>query len=200
VPDSRFLEIINSRRSIRQFKQTDLERNKIKTCINCARLAPSAANVQPLEYFYIDEPGKVAQIFPLLKWAGYIAPQGNPQKGRQPRAYLILMVNQKVKQTEHRYDAGAAVENFILAAWSYGIGSCWLLSVDRQRLRKLLDIPDKYTIDSVVALGYPDEKPVTEPYQGSIEYWQDETGQLHVPKRQLDDILHINTLNTDKSP
>ncbi len=195
MADSNLLTILTSRRSIRQFKQTALDLAKIKTCVNCARLAPSAANIQPLEYLYIDEQTRVDQIFPLLKWAGYIAPHGNPQKGREPRAYLLVLVNQSLKKQNYTYDAGAAIENFILAAWGFGIGSCWLLSVNRPRLSALLSVPEIYAIDSVVALGYPDEKPVTEPYEGSIEYWQDESSQLHVPKRELSDILHLNTFN-----
>jgi len=56
----------------------------------------------------------------------------------------------------------------------------------------LLLVPDDYEIDSVIALGYPDEEPVMEPLKDSIEYYKDETGRLHVPKRNLDDILHRN--------
>ena len=80
----------------------------------------------------------------------------------------------------------------ILAALEKGIGSCWLLSVDREKLREILNIPENYKIDSVLALGYPDENPVIEDMKDSIKYWKDQAGQLHVPKRKLEDVIHFN--------
>jgi len=41
-------------------------------------------------------------------------------------------------------------------------------------------------------LGYPAENPVIEEMKDSVEYWRDENGNMHVPKRKLEDILHIN--------
>jgi len=86
----------------------------------------------------------------------------------------------------------------MLQAWSEGIGSCWLLSVQRDPLRQLLGIPPGWDIDSVIALGYPSEKPRIEPAVGSIRYWKDQQGTLHVPKRELRSILHINRWNPEK--
>ena len=56
----------------------------------------------------------------------------------------------------------------------------------------MFDIPKKYRIDSVIALGFPDESPVLEEVTDSIKYWKDEQGVLHVPKRKLSDIVHYN--------
>jgi hypothetical protein len=44
----------------------------------------------------------------------------------------------------------------------------------------------------VIALGYPDEEPLVEEFQGDIKYWLDENNVLHVPKRSIDSILHRN--------
>ncbi|RKY54433.1 MAG: nitroreductase, partial [Candidatus Neomarinimicrobiota bacterium] len=85
--------LIDSRRTIRQFKQNPIPLEDLLRCIKSAGLAPSAANLQPLEYLLINDSEKVETIFPLLKWAGYIAPNGDPEKGRRPTAYLIVLVN-----------------------------------------------------------------------------------------------------------
>ncbi len=61
-----------------------------------------------------------------------------------------------------------------------------------KKLGEMLNIPPSRYIDSVLALGYPDESPVVEEMRDSIKYWKDENGVLHVPKRRLKDILHIN--------
>jgi hypothetical protein len=55
---------------------------------------------------------------------------------------------------------------------------------------EILNVPSGYEIALVVALGYPNESPIAEDFEGSIKYWQDESNVLHVPKRKLEDILH----------
>jgi nitroreductase len=97
-----------------------------------------------------------------------------------------------VRDKGYEWDVGAAVENMILTAWEEGIGSCWLLSVERDKVREMLKIPMSHKIDSVLALGYPDEKPVVEDIEGSLKYWKDTEECLHVPKRRLEDIIHLN--------
>jgi len=189
------LKLIETRRSIRQFKQKSIDREIVEKCVSAARLAPSARNLQPLEFAYIDDKKLVKKIFPMLKWAGYINPEGNPEKGREPVSYLAVLVNKEIYDKNFPYDAGAAIENFILSLWAYEIGTCWLLSVDRTKLRKLIDISDKYKIDSVIAIGYPDEKPVTvDAEQNDIKYWKDEKNRLHVPKRKMKRVFHLNTI------
>jgi nitroreductase len=80
----------------------------------------------------------------------------------------------------------------LISALGMGIGSCWLCNIDREKIRSILSIPDNLTIDSVTALGYPKESPVIEPLIDSAKYWKDENGILHVPKRSLESLLHIN--------
>ncbi len=185
-------DLIISRRSIRQFKPVPIARDILKEVVNAGRLAPSAANRQPLEFIVVDEESKMAKIFPCLKWAGYIAPEGNPKPGQEPRAYVVVLVNTKIREKGFEWDSGAAIENMILTAWEKGIGSCWIISVDKNRVSASLNIPAHYRIDSVIALGYPAETPVTEDLMESVEYWKDEQGGLHVPKRKLGDVIHFN--------
>jgi nitroreductase len=109
-------------------------------------------------------------------------------------AYIFPLVNLSVREKGYENDVGAAVENMILAAWEAGVGSCWLISVERPKLAVILRIPEGYRIDSVLALGYPAESPVVEDLKDSVKYWKDEHGVLHVPKRRLGDVLHFNGL------
>ena len=185
-------ELIVSRRSIRQFKPEPVSKEILEKLVNAARLAPSASNLQPLEFIVADEDELRKKLFPCLKWAGYIAPQGNPKQGHEPVAYIVVLVNLEVRGKGYEWDMGAAVENMILTAWEEGIGSCWLLSVERKNIKEILKVPENYKIDSVIALGYPDEKPVVEVMDGSLKYWKDKQECLHVPKRKLEDIVHFN--------
>ncbi|OVE79587.1 hypothetical protein BVY01_02135, partial [bacterium I07] len=80
----------------------------------------------------------------------------------------------------------------LLAALDNTIGSCWLGSVDRKKIKKLLRIPHHMKVDSVIALGYPKETPTLEDATDSIKYWKDDNGILHVPKRSFKSVCHKN--------
>ncbi len=186
-------EKIISRRTLRQFKPQPIPKEALEILVNAGRLAPSGANLQPLEFIVVDDAAVTRQVFPCLKWAAYIAPEGNPKPGQEPVAYVVILVNTGIRPNGYEWDVGAAMENMILTAWEKGIGSCWLLSIDRESLRKIFSVPENYRIDSVLALGYPAEESVIEGYAGSVKYWKDEKGRFHVPKRALEDIIHHNT-------
>ncbi len=185
-------ETIVARRTIRRFKPDPVPRQLLARLTESARLAPSAANLQPLEFVAVDDEAVRAAIFPCLKWAAYIAPAGDPGPGEEPKAYVVTLVNTKVREKMFEYDVGAAMENMILAALAEGVGSCWLLSVDRDRLRTVLGVPEAYRIDSVLALGYPAEDPAAEAMGESCRYWKDAGGRLHVPKRPAAAVTHFN--------
>lgn len=186
-------EVAISRRSIRRFKDIPVSRQTLTRCINAARLAPSAANLQPLEYVIVDDDHLLPEVFSTLKWAAYISPDGNPPEGRRPRAYVVILKNSSVGVPSSVYDVGAALQVMILVALEEGIGSCPIASVDRDDLRRILNIPGDYEIPLVLALGYPDERPIEQSFNGSLKYWKDENGVLHVPKKKLKLVLHWNT-------
>ena len=190
--DKNVYDLAAERRTIRKFKPDPVPRELLERMVNAARLAPSAANVQPLEFLVVDGAGPKAEVFPLLKWAAYIAPAGDPRPGEEPAAYVVTLVNSKLREKMFEYDVGAAMENMILVALAEGVGACWMLSIDRDRLRAALGIPADYRIDSVLALGYPAEEPAAEVMGESCRYWKDEAGRLHVPKRPLDAVVHYD--------
>jgi nitroreductase len=188
----RVIDAIRARRTIRFYQERTIPPEVLRELVDAARLAPSAANLQPLEYVVVSEPGLRARVFPTLAWAGYVRPRRDPPEGKRPVAYIIVLVNREIREASGRHDAGAAIENLLLAAWEKGLGGCWLGAVDRERLRSILELPEHLELDSVVALGYPAEQPVAEEMRDSVRYYLDESDVLHVPKRRLADILHEN--------
>jgi len=187
-------DLIQERRTIRRFRQDRIDYETLVKIVDAGRLAPSASNLQPLEYIIADEPEQVRNIFENTKWAGYLPKNlGRPPAGQEPVAFIVVLINRKIKASGGEHDVGAAVENMILTALEHKIGSCWIGSVDRDVVARLLNIPKHYEIDSVLALGYPAEEPVMEDMKDSIKYYRDEDGRLHVPKRPLQTILHHNT-------
>ncbi|MBN2409041.1 MAG: nitroreductase family protein [Candidatus Aminicenantes bacterium] len=186
------LDIILSRRTIRRFEQRPVDRSILQDVIEAGRLAPSAANLQPLEFVLVDSRAVARRIFPCLRWAAAIAPRGDPRPGQKPAAYVVTLVNLSVREKGFEYDVGAAMENMILAARGAGLGTCWLLSIEREKIAEILGVPSSRWIDCVLALGYPAESPVAEEMTDSFKYWQDEKGVLHVPKRPVRSVCHFN--------
>lgn len=188
----RLYDLIVTRRTIRRFRRDPVPGETLERIVNAGRLAPSAANLQPLEFVAVDDAAIRDAVFPCLRWAAYISPAGNPAAGEEPAAYIVLLVNAKIREKGYEYDAGAAIENMILAARDEGLGSCWLISVDKEKIREILSVPADYRVDAVLALGFPAEEPAVEDFDGSPKYWKDEAGRLHVPKRRLEAVLHRN--------
>jgi len=185
-------EIIMKRRSIRRFQQKLVPFEVLEKLVNAARVAPSASNLQPLEYVVVDDKELLPEVFTTLEWADYIAPEGDPHEGEKPTAYIVVLVNKKISDSGHERDVGAAVENILLAALEDGIGSCWMGPINKKRLREISNLPHFLAIDSVIALGYSAESPVMEKMTDSVKYWKNGSGTLHVPKRELKNILHRN--------
>lgn len=187
-------ELINSRRTIRKFKQTPLTKEQLIKYVNVARVAPSAANLQPLKYVVVESREMVEEMFKLVKWAGYLAPDYNPKEGERPTAYIVVCADTEIRKSGYDLDVGAAVENMILAAYADGVGSCWMGSIDRIKIAELLKIPENMEISCLLALGYSAEQPKEVENAGdNIKYYLDDEDTLCVPKRGLSEVL-IKTL------
>jgi len=186
------LDLALQRRTIRRFQKRHIPYDLLQSCVDAARLAPSGANLQPCEYVIVDDEALLPEVFSTLKWAGYITPKGNPPPGEEPRAYIVILLNRHKRPQGGNHDVGIAAAYISLAAFEKGLGSCLLASIDRDKLREILKLPDHCDIDLAVALGYPNESPVVEDFVDSVKYWKDQQGVLHVPKRQLGEVLHHN--------
>ena len=151
-------ETIISRRTIRKFKQEKIDIKILKKIVNAGRLAPSAANLQPLEYLIVDDEDLKNKVFPDLAWAGYIKPEGDPGKGEEPAAYIIILVDKKINPAPER-DIGASVENMNLVAQEEGVGCCWIGAFNPDATREVLSLPDYVEPIAFTPLGYPDDQP-----------------------------------------
>ncbi len=183
-------QAISTRRTIRRFQQKTIDPAVLERIVNAGRLAPSAANCQPVEFILVTQLALCRQVFATTAWAGRVSPRRTPQPGQEPTAWVIVLLNSQRGPVSATADAAAAIENMLLTAVDAGLGSCWIGSVQRDKLAPLLNIPDHCAIDSVVALGYPDESPLAEDTDDDIAYYLDDKDVLHVPKRKLKDVLH----------
>jgi nitroreductase len=199
-------ELLLKNRSYRRFfQEVAIDRQILRELVDLARLSPSAANLQPLKYILSCEPQKNALIFPHLGWAGYLKDWPGPAEGERPSAYIIILGDTEIEPLRGNgganrltppspwrgCDHGIAAQNILLGAAEKGLGGCMVGTVKREELRKTLDIPSRYEILLVLALGKPREAVVLETVgrDGDIKYWRDKQGVHHVPKRPLDELI-----------
>jgi nitroreductase len=185
------LDLVTATRSCRRFHENiAVSRETVRSLVNLARLSASAANRQPLKYILSHTPARNDQIFPCLGWAAYLPDWPGPVPGERPAAYIIILGDRRIS-TDFGCDLGLAAQNLLLGAREQGLGGCLIGSLQHERLRQVLNLPPRYDILLVLALGAPLETIVLEEVgpDGDIRYWRDAQGVHHVPKRRLDDII-----------
>jgi nitroreductase len=184
-------DLIISNRSCRRFHQESaIERKTLEGLVELARFSASAANLQPLKYILSCQPAKNAKIFATLAWAGYLRDWPGPVEGERPSAYIVILGDTEINNT-FGCDHGIALQSILLGAREQGLAGCAIGLIKRDELRKILDIPARYEILLVVALGKPKEQVVAEDVgpDGSIKYWRDGQSVHHVPKRPLNELI-----------
>jgi nitroreductase len=184
-------DLVYKSRSYRRFYQDELiTPETLKELVDLARMSPSARNSQPLKYMLSYDTRKNGMVFSTLGWAGYLKDWGGPVEGERPAAYIIVLGDKEVSLS-FGCDHGIAAQSMLLGATEMGLGGCIIGSVDREKLSQLLEIPARFEILMVIALGKPREEVVVEPVGqfGDIKYWRDANRVHHVPKRTLAEVI-----------
>lgn len=184
-------ELIEKNRSYRRFfEDVKIEDGTLEELIDLARLSSSGANLQSLKYILSNTEEKNKLIFSHLRWAGYLKDWNGPEEGERPTGYVVMVLDKEIA-TNYFWDHGIACQSILLGAVEKGLGGCMFGSVDREGLKKDLNIPDRYEILLVIALGKPKEEVVLEEMKDSkdVKYWRDENQVHHVPKRKLEEII-----------
>jgi nitroreductase len=129
------------------------------------------------------------RIFPATMWAGYLKDWAGPEEGERPSAYIVILGDKNIS-TSFGVDHGIAAQSILLGASEIGLGGCMIGSIRIDHLKTELDIPDKFEILLIIALGKPKEEVVIEKVSDNdIKYWRDKEGIHHVPKRSLEDLI-----------
>ncbi len=181
------IKILKNRRTVRWFEKRAIEEALLVEMVDCARLAPSAANLQPLKYKILSKREEVLEIFPYTKWAGYL-PDKNPCEENAPSSFILMLADSKIKES-CECDAGIAAMSIMTAAESMGLTSCMIGSFDRVRVSEILKIEETLKPLYLIAVGYPAQNAKTVEFCGDVKYTMDEQDNISVPKRSLEDIL-----------
>lgn len=186
-------ELLKRDRSYRRFDENKrIDKEILLKLVNLTRYCASGRNLQPMKYHIIHDTEICDQIFPLLKWAGYLSDWDGPEKGERPSAYLIQCLDTSLTKN-YLCDDGIQLQAITLGAVAEGLGCCIIKSFNLLKLKELLELPEYLEPLYVVAVGRPIEKVKIEDMQSGVEadikYYRTSDGVHHVPKRTLADLI-----------
>lgn len=186
-----FSELVVKNRSYRRFyEDRKIPASVLEQLVSLARFVPSGRNMQLLRYIISNRSAENDKIFSTLSWAAYLNSWEGPVKGERPAAYIIVLHDKKLSGTVQA-DTGIAAQTILLGAVSIDLGGCMIMSVKKELLATLLNIPPEFSVELVIALGYPKETVVIDNVKpdGDIRYWRDHNSVHHVPKRNMNELI-----------
>ena len=183
-------DLLLKNRSYRRFDQSSIVPMRLlREMVEAARLSASARNMQPLRYMLFNDSNSCGKIFPTLAWAGYMKEWPGPGDGERPSAYIVQLGDLDLTN-DWWCDDGIAAQSMLLTAVEQEFGGCIIGSVQREKLRTILNISERYKIIQVLALGKPAEEVVIDEIANDdIKYWRDKEDIHHVPKRGIDELI-----------
>lgn len=140
------MEAIKKRRSIREYLDKPIPKQVLEKIVDAARFAPTARGLQPWEFVVVTEPVRLKELASLTDHGKFIS---------EARACIAVYCQDTKYYLE---DGCAATQNILLAATSFGIGSCWVAGDKKpycSQVNKLLNVPDSFKLVSLISLGYP---------------------------------------------
>jgi len=168
-------EAIRNRRSVRAFTSETVSEEEVKRLVDAGRWAPSAGNIQPWEFIIVRD----AKIKRRLVIAAL-------DQTFIEEAPVVIVVCADERQSSMGYgsrgltlyclqDTAAAIQNMLLAAYTLGLGTCWIGAFHEEEARKVLKVPFDVRPIAIIPVGYPAEKPSAPPKRSIREITHYET-------------------------
>lgn len=175
------MDVITARRSVRVFDpDRAVERERLDSILEAARLAPSSNNTQPWHFVVVTQKElreKLAMAAPMgaatNKWMGK-APAIIVCCGK-PDLLLHSAVGQMFDKDFFKVDVSIAVEHMVLRARELGLGTCWVGWFDGRKVSRIVNLPQSYKVLALLPVGYPKgnwPKPKTRKATKEIVSWE----------------------------
>jgi len=151
------LECIKTRRSIRKFRPSPVEWDKVGSILDAGRYAPNAGNLQNWQFMvFLDEKKRkaIAEASAEQHWMA------------EAPVHIIICEKPEIQKQyygirgERLYSVqgmAAAAENMLLAAHALGLGTCWIGAFDEHAIKRIGNIPDRARPQAIIVVGYADE-------------------------------------------
>lgn len=165
------VDILFSRRSIRQFTAQTVDPETLVLLLKAAMAAPTACNSQPWEFIVVTDPQVLQAIRSSFLFARYNAPAAIVVCGN------VGIANNSAAREHWVQDCSAATENILIAAAGMGLGAVWIgvypYPSKIKPLAEALGIPEHVIPLSMVMIGHPAEtKESRTQYDEHRVYWQ----------------------------
>ncbi|ASN04815.1 nitroreductase family protein [Virgibacillus necropolis] len=145
--------------SPRSFQNKEVPENLLHGIFEAARWAPSAANMQPWHFVVARNDQDRAKFHSFIfdnnvEWC--------------KNAPVLIAITSKMDSERfgdnvtHAFDTGAAWGYLALEATRKGLATHGMGGFDRDKAREVLQVPDNYAIQAIIALGYKGEKELLE--------------------------------------
>ena len=146
---------ISQRSSVRAYKATDIEEDKLKKILEAARLSPSASNRQDWKFIMVRNKETKKKLAKATFGQSFI--------GEAPVVLVACGTDSKAVmgcgQPTHTVDVSIACAFMILQAYELGLGTCWIGAFNEGETKKILNIPEHVRVVAVIPLGYPNQPP-----------------------------------------
>ncbi len=150
-----FLELAKNRYSVRAYKSTPVEDDKLQKVLEAARLAPTACNLQPFQFIVIHTKGKEAELRRIYGASWFVqAPIVICACGIPSQSWV-----RSDGKNYWEVDVTIAMDHLILAATDLGLGTCWIGAFNPDAANEVLKLPDNVEPIAFTPIGYPADQP-----------------------------------------
>jgi len=139
------METIMKRRSIRAFLDKKVPATELENIAKAGLMAPSASNMQPWNFVFVTNAAKRLAIG-----------KGFQKFISQAPLIIVGTVDKKVNESWNVVDCAIALQNIVLYCTSVNLGTCWVGAFDKERTRKICNIPDSHKVIALIVVGYAD--------------------------------------------
>ena len=158
-----FFELAKSRYSVRSYKDTPIEEEKLQMILEAGRFAPTAKNMQP-QRIYVAKSEETRKKLASVCRCTWDAP-----------VILVLCYDREREckrvltpgTTTGAMDAAIVCTHMMLQAWDLGIGSCWVGYYNDGAVADVLGLPEHIRVAALLPMGYPadDAQPIPMHFQ-----------------------------------
>lgn len=165
-----FRDVISKRESVRNYDpQKQVPDDVIIRILEAGRIAPSAANRQPWEFWVIRSAETLAKVRECYPRPWFIdAPSVLAVVGYKAQAWTREADAYNSIET----DLTIAMDHLILAATNEEVGTCWIANFNPEILRNALDLTNDQVVYAITPLGYPRENYSSPPKRPRKTYEQ----------------------------
>jgi nitroreductase len=151
-----YSQLIADRYSVRAYRPDPVEDEKLLQILEAARLAPTAANRQPIQLVVMHTAGREAELGRIYRRPWFV---------QAPLVIAVCAISSQAWVRENdRFnarliDAAIVADHLILAAANLGLGACWIAAFNVDAAREVLRLPAEAEPVIFTPLGYPADAP-----------------------------------------